>query len=175
MPTAWTLSGLAVELGQDRRTIANRISRHGIKPVGKRGHANTYRLADVVWAAVKDAETEGAAGTADSSATARDETARLTRARANLAEIEEQEKLGLLASVDDCIRAVGAMGIVVKSRSQSLPGRAAPLIHDASKMPEVRKILAEIIREWTDELQRIEDDYVETLDPGLPGRLRRGT
>lgn len=172
-PRAWTLSGLAVEFGQDRRTIASRISRHGIAPVGKQGNAKTYRLADVFEATMRDRETDGARHAQGSTPNnAQAETARLTRARANLAAIEEQEKLGLLSSVDRCVRAVGAMGIVVKSRANNLPGRAAPLIHDASSVPEARKILAELVREWLEELQRIENEYLETLDPGNPGPER---
>lgn len=45
-PRLWTISGLAVELGRDRRTVAKALAR--VPPAGKVGGHDAWRLADAL-------------------------------------------------------------------------------------------------------------------------------
>nr|BDD47098.1 hypothetical protein 15 [Desulfobulbaceae bacterium] len=47
-PQKWSVSGLSVELGRDRRTIDRAIADAHIEPVDKQGKSKLYRMADVV-------------------------------------------------------------------------------------------------------------------------------
>src|SRR3954449_7350596 len=47
-PRLWTISGLAVELGRDRRTIAKALAR--VPPAGRVGGHDAWRMADALQA-----------------------------------------------------------------------------------------------------------------------------
>jgi hypothetical protein len=49
----WTMSGLAVELGWDRRTVAMRCSK--VPPAGEINGAKAWKIADVIRYAMNDA------------------------------------------------------------------------------------------------------------------------
>lgn len=44
----WSISGLAVELRKDKRTIATIIDESQVKPVCKKGKSNLYKMVDIV-------------------------------------------------------------------------------------------------------------------------------
>lgn len=141
----WTLSGLSVELGIDRRTLAKRLE--GLTPasqrrVGKRTE-RYYRMAAVL---EHLANPEG-------------ETLDLTQERAKLARLQSQKieiELGLLRGEVVRMPIVEqhwqGMVAAMRARLLALPARAAAMVSAPEKLQQTTSTLQDLIHEALEEI-----------------------
>ena len=108
----WSISGLSVELGIDRRALAKLLAE--IEPVRISGPSKLYLMAPVVWAMIKRQTGEGNPAA---------EKSRLDRLRADQVEFDLQIKRGEYAPIEMLKFAVGDMAGQIKSIFEGIPKR----------------------------------------------------
>lgn len=132
IPQEWTISGLAVELAIDRRTLAKRLT--GLPPIREQttGAKTTrfYRMADVF---------------AHFAAT---DALDLDHERAILVKLQQERlRLDLAEARGELVRApvIGlhwqAMVAAMRAVLLGIPGRVAPLIAAPTELPKVTELL----------------------------------
>lgn len=140
---AWTISAAAVELAETQRAIGRAVV--GLQPVGRRGKAQTYRLADIV----------GALYRADADGTKRvlaDATSRRAVAQANLTELEVLKQTGQVVAIDVVAAEVGEQLGRVRTRLLAIPHKVAPLVAPETTTRACQQILARAVDEALAEL-----------------------
>lgn len=164
-PQLWSISGLAVEFGLDRRTVAKRLE--NVQPAEGTGRSARYRMAaaaGAIW---------GPAGGGRASESEADEPLDLTAQRARLAKFQA-DKTELEVSVlrgdlipGEIVKATWEDYIAaVRAKLVGLPSTAAPRVAGGS-LREVELELRDLVYQALAELK----DY----DPGdyQPGRGRQ--
>ena len=124
------------------------LSREGVIPKANRGQ---YELIGSVRGYVQYLREQAAkaqAGAPDYAS----ERARFIRARADLAEIEADEKRGSIIAAEDVEAAWIAVLALLRTRLLALPDRLAPLAHDQSTVADTRNLIRAAIREVLDDL-----------------------
>lgn len=97
------------------------------------------------------------------------ETLRLTRAKADKAEIAVELLVGTTASMDAVEQVWGDMVTVFRSRMLGLPGKMAPLLAGKKDPAEVQSLLAEEVKDGLAELASF--DPSEVVNKALPEDL----
>ena len=140
-PKGWSISGLAVELGRDRRTIAAAVAE--LAPVGREGKSALYRLADVLPVLMG----------AGKPTTFEDAKTRKMAAEAELAEAELARVRGSQVPIADTVKVVGEVCIAVRAKCLAVPTRVAPLLVAAERTEATyRALLGAAMREVLNEL-----------------------
>ena len=159
-PRGWSISGLAVELRMDRRTVAARIA--NLQPIGQNARSKLYSLADVV-------EVLTAAAVVDPTSF-EDARTRKMAADAVLAEIEVAKARGDVVSLDVVERVTADEFAAMRAKLLGLPDKMAPLCQTASDIEEVRELLRRCVVEALEELSADDlGDVGIADDPGEPG------
>lgn len=145
------------------------LSREGVIPKANRGQ---YELIGSVRGYVqylRDQATKAQAGAPDYAA----ERARFIRARADLAEMEAEEKRGAVIPAEDVEAAWISVLALLRTRLLALPDRLAPAVHAETSAAGVRDVIRGAIREALEELAetdvRPERDKDARPDPAGDG------
>jgi hypothetical protein len=159
-PRGWSISGLAVELGRDRRTIAAAVA--NLQPCGRNARSTLYRIADVVEVLTAQAVTDP--GSFDDART------RKMAADAVLAEIEVAKARGDVVSLDVVSRIAADDYAALRAKLLGLPDKMAPLCHTEPTVEGKRELLRRCVVEALEELSADEPgDPGFDDDPGEPG------
>ena len=146
-PQEWTISGLSVELGIDRRTIGKRIA--GVKPIRADGKSKYYKMADVVAALFIEP------GTAEKEKIDYyTERARLTKAQADEKELTVKKIEGELVPADQVANAWAKETIAFKQRLLAVPSKVAPHLIGLETAHEVSNIVRNHIKDACSDLAR---------------------
>jgi phage terminase Nu1 subunit (DNA packaging protein) len=124
------------------------LSREGVIPKATRGQ---YELIGSVRGYVRylrDQAAKAQAGAPDYAS----ERARFIRARADLAEMEAEEKRGSVIAAEDVEAAWIAVLALLRTRMLALPDRLAPQLHAEASPASVRDVMRGAIREALEEL-----------------------
>ena len=159
-PKMHSVSSLSVETGIDRRTLARRLAQ--LPPSEKRGRIKYWLLRDVLRYLDTQSPGQVAAPASNGSAEYDEERTRLTRAKADMAELDERERRGELvpvAAVDSFLNTVLSR---VRQGILTLPARVAPKGHDAQTIPELERIVLEDCQQVLEEIAQTKIKFVAT-------------
>ena len=159
-PKLHSISSLSVETGISRRVLAKRLAQ--LPPAEKRGRVQYWLLREVLRHIEQQDAGQVAAPRSNGSAEYDEERTRLTRAKADLAELDERERRGELVPV----AAVDSFLNVVLSRVRqgilTLPARVAPKGYDAQSIPELERIVLEDCEQVLKEIAETKIRFVAT-------------
>ena len=136
----------------------NQLAKDGTLPKAERGR---YELVPVVRAYIKflrDRAVNSDVGADDYAA----QRTRLTKARADMAEMEREQMASSLIPSDDVLDAWETMAGNMRARMLAIPSKAIATVFSAEDVNEAKKILQEAINEALAELSSIE---VKTANP----------
>ena len=102
-----------------------------------------------------------------------EERARLTAARAGLAELDERERQGELVPAAQIERFLSAVFSRVRQGILSLPSRVAPRAFDAKTIPECERLILEACTEALTEISETKIAF-KTIHPGSAGARAAG-
>ncbi len=146
------------------------LSREGVIPKATRGQYDLIGSVRGYVRYLRDQAAKAQAGAPDYAA----ERARFIRARADLAEMEAEEKRGAVIAAGDVEAAWIAVLALLRTRLLALPDRLAPQVHGATTPAAVRDVLRGAVREALEELaetdvrlERDNDDPDPAGDEGL--------
>lgn len=145
----------ALELTERR---VNQLVKDGVLPKTERGR---YELIPVVQAYVKflrEKSVNSDVGADDYAA----QRTRLTKAKADMAEMEKDQMASVLIPASDVGDAWEAMVSNMRARMLAIPSKAVATVFSAEDVNEAKKILQEVINEALAELSSIE---VKTANP----------
>ena len=101
------------------------------------------------------------------------ERARLVKARADLAEMEAAQRRGELLPAPEVTAAWTRIVVLMRARLLALPDKIAPLVHEATTIPEARNTLKDAVHEVLAEIATAEIEV--TFDAaGSPGAADGG-
>ena len=158
------------------------LSREGVIPKAERGQYDLIGSVRGYVRYLRDQALKSQAGAPDYMA----ERARFIRARADLAEMEAQEKRRSLIATDQIEAAWIAVLALLRTRLLALPDRLAPQAFDQSTVGDTRNLIRAAIREVLDDLAQpdieletdndlAEFDHSEGVgDPEADGDSRAG-
>lgn len=157
-PQLWTISGLAVELGIDRRTITRRIK--DVPPGGKKGRHDAWWLADVAPLLIVPQKSERSEELATYQA-------EIAKARAEKLRRENLEAEGELIPKQDVVTATIAVFNHVRAKLLAIPTKAAPSLVLLETPAAIKEHLTEAIYDVLTELAEtkvvgISEDDVES-------------
>ncbi len=146
------------------------LSREGVIPKATRGQYNLIGSVRGYVRYLRDQAARAQAGAPDYAA----ERARFIRARADLAEMEAEEKRGAVIAAEDVEAAWIAVLALLRTRLLALPDRLAPQVQGAATPAAVRDVLRSAVREALEELaetdvrfERNDDELDPAGDAGL--------
>jgi phage terminase Nu1 subunit (DNA packaging protein) len=139
------------------------LSREGVIPKANRGQYDLIGSVRGYVRYLRDQALKAQAGAPDYAA----ERARFIRARADLAEMEAEEKRRSLIAADEIEAAWIAVLALLRTRLLGLPDRLAPQVFDQSTIGDTRTLIRSAIREVLDDLAEPDID-IET-DPETDG------
>lgn len=124
------------------------LSREGVIPKATRGQYDLIGSVRGYVRYLRDQAVSAQAGAPDYAA----ERARYIRARADLAEMEANQRRGSLIAADDAEAAWIAVLALLRTRVLSLPDRLAPQVHDQRSVAGTRNLLRGSLREALEDL-----------------------
>jgi phage terminase Nu1 subunit (DNA packaging protein) len=139
------------------------LSREGVIPKANRGQYDLIGSVRGYVRYLRDQALKAQAGAPDYAA----ERARFIRARADLAEMEAEEKRRSLIAADEIEAAWVAVLALLRTRLLGLPDRLAPQVFDQSTIGDTRTLIRSAIREVLDDLA--EPDIDLETDPETEG------
>lgn len=154
------LSVIAKLLDLSERRV-QQLSREGVIPKSTRGQ---YELIGSVRGYVRylrDQAVKAQAGAPDYAV----ERARFIRARADLAEMDAEEKRGSVIAAGEVEEAWIAVLTLLKTRLLALPDQLAPLAFDQSTVGDTRNLIRRSMREVLDDLAEPDIDFEATDEP----------
>ena len=143
----------------DRRV--QQLSREGVIPKAERGQYDLIGSVRGYVRYLRDQALKAQAGAPDYAA----ERARFIRARADLAEMEAEEKRGYLLAADQVETAWIAVLALVRTRLLALPDRLAPQAFEQSTVGDTRNLIRAAIREVLDDLAQPDIQVDGSLEP----------
>ena len=143
----------------DRRV--QQLSREGVIPKAERGQYDLIGSVRGYVRYLRDQALKAQAGAPDYAA----ERARFIRARADLAEMEAEEKRGSLLAADQVETAWIAVLALVRTRLLALPDRLAPQAFEQSTVGDTRNLIRAAIREVLDDLAQPDIQVDGSLEP----------
>ena len=142
------------------------LSREGVIPRAERGQYDLVGSVRGYVRYLRDQAAKAQAGAPDYAS----ERARFIRARADLAEMEAEERRGALIAAEEIEAAWIAVLALLRTRLLSLPDRLAPLAHAETGLAATRDLIRGGIREALDELAETnvapEPETDRDADPG---------
>lgn len=139
------------------------LSREGVIPKANRGQYDLIGSVRGYVRYLRDQALKAQARAPDYAA----ERARFIRARADLAEMEAEEKRRSLIAADEIEAAWIAVLALLRTRLLGLPDRLAPQVFDQSTIGDTRTLIRSAIREVLDDLA--EPDIDLETDPEIDG------
>jgi phage terminase Nu1 subunit (DNA packaging protein) len=136
------------------------LSREGVIPKAERGQYDLIGSVRGYVRYLRDQATKAQAGAPDYMA----ERARFIRARADLAEMEAQEKRRSLIAADQIEAAWIAVLALLRTRLLALPDRLAPQAFDQSTVGDTRNLIRAAIREVLDDLAQPDIELEADID-----------
>ena len=124
------------------------LSREGVIPRAERGQYDLIGSVRGYVRYLRDQAAKAQAGAPDYAS----ERARFIRARADLAEMEADEKRGGVIAAGEVEAAWIAVLALLRTRILALPDRLAPLAHEQTTVADTRNLIRAAIREVLDDL-----------------------
>lgn len=152
------------------------LSREGVIPKAERGQYDLIGSVRGYVLYLRDQASKAQAGAPDYAA----ERARFIRARADLAEMDAEQKRRALIAADQIEAAWIAVLALLRTRLLALPDRLAPQAFDQSTVGDTRNLIRAAIREVLDDLAQPDidletDPEIDRLtDPETDGGDRPG-
>jgi len=152
------------------------LSREGVIPKAERGQYDLIGSVRGYVRYLRDQAQKAQAGAPDYAA----ERARFIRARADLAEMDAEEKRRSLIAADQIEAAWIAVLALLRTRLLALPDRLAPQAFDQPTVGDTRNLIRAAIREVLDDLAQPEIEFETDLDferiadPEADGESRAG-
>ena len=163
MSTATQPIGVIARLLDLSERRIQQLSREGVIPKAERGQYDLIGSVRGYVRYLRDQALRAQAGAPDYAA----ERARFIRARADLAEMEAEEKRRSLIAADEIEAAWIAVLALLRTRLLALPDRLAPQAFDQSTVGDTRNLIRTAIREVLDDLA--EPDVEFEADPEIDG------
>jgi phage terminase Nu1 subunit (DNA packaging protein) len=163
MSTAIQPIGVIARLLDLSERRIQQLSREGVIPKAERGQYDLIGSVRGYVRYLRDQALRAQAGAPDYAA----ERARFIRARADLAEMEAEEKRRSLIAVDEIEAAWIAVLALLRTRLLALPDRLAPQAFDQPTVGDTRNLIRTAIREVLDDLA--EPDIEFETDPEIDG------
>lgn len=138
------------------------LSREGVIPKAERGQYDLIGSVRGYVRYLRDQATKAQAGAPDYAA----ERARFIRARADLAEMEAEEKRGALIVAEEIEAAWIAVLALLRTRLLALPDRLAPQVFEQSTVGDTRNLIRMTIREVLDDLAQPDVQLEASADIG---------
>lgn len=136
------------------------LSREGVIPKAERGHYDLVGSVRGYVRYLRDQAARAQAGAPDYAA----ERARFIRARADLAEMEAEEKRAALIPADQVEEAWIAVLALLRTRLLGLPDRLAPQAFEQSTVGDTRNLIRAAIREVLDDLAQPDIELEACID-----------
>ena len=136
------------------------LSREGVIPKAERGQYDLIGSVRGYVRYLRDQALKAQAGAPDYAA----ERARFIRARADLAEMEAEEKRRSLIAADQIEAAWIAVLALLRTRLLALPDRLAPQAFEQSTVGDTRNLIRAAIREVLDDLAQPDIDLDADID-----------
>ena len=159
-PQAWSVNGLATELGLDRRTVAKRlalVTPHSLASDG----SPRWRLNDAIKALF---EIGGSRQRIDLD----EARQRKLAAEAQLAELELARQQGLVVAIEDVGVELERCYSAVRSRLMAMPPKLAPLLCPDDPATAQTMIEAVVIEALTELSEGAGDERLAELEGGSP-------
>jgi phage terminase Nu1 subunit (DNA packaging protein) len=170
--SAQPLAVIAKLLDLSERRV-QQLSREGVIPKATRGQYDLVGSVRGYVRYLRDQAAKAQAGAPDYAS----ERARFIRARADLAEMEAEEKRGAVIPAGDVEAAWVAVLALLRTRLLALPDRLATVVHAETSAAGVRDVIRNAIREALEELAetdvRPERDQDAGPDPAGDGGADR--
>ena len=153
------------------------LSREGVIPKAERGQYDLIGSVRGYVRYLRDQALKAQAGAPDYAA----ERARFIRARADLAEMEAEEKRRSLIAAEQIEAAWIAVLALLRTRLLALPDRLAPQAFEQSTVGDTRNLIRAAIREVLDDLAQpdieleVEIDLAGVTDPEADGGESTGS
>jgi phage terminase Nu1 subunit (DNA packaging protein) len=163
MSTATQPIGVIARLLDLSERRVQQLSREGVIPKAERGQYDLIGSVRGYVRYLRDQALRAQAGAPDYAA----ERARFIRARADLAEMEAEEKRRSLIAADEIEVAWIAVLALLRTRLLALPDRLAPQAFDQPTVGDTRNLIRTAIREVLDDLA--EPDIEIETDPEIDG------
>ena len=144
---AQSLAVIAKLLDLSERRV-QQLSREGVIPKATRGQYDLVGSVRGYVRYLRDQAVSAQAGAPDYAA----ERARYIRARADLVEMEANQRRGTLIAADDIEAAWIKVLALLRTRVLALPDRLAPQVHIAANLTEARNLLSVNLREALEDL-----------------------
>lgn len=161
MSTATQPIGVIARLLDLSERRIQQLSREGVIPKAERGQYDLIGSVRGYVRYLRDQALRAQAGAPDYAA----ERARFIRARADLAEMEAEEKRRSLIAADEIEAAWIAVLALLRTRLLALPDRLAPHAFDQPTVGDTRNLIRTAIREVLDDLA--EPDIEFETDPEI--------
>jgi len=142
-----SLAVIAKLLDLSERRV-QQLSREGVIPKATRGQYDLVGSVRGYVRYLRDQAVSAQAGAPDYAA----ERARYIRARADLVEMEANQRRGALIAADDVEGAWIKVLALLRTRVLALPDRLAPQVHSVSSLAETRNLLSVNLREALEDL-----------------------
>lgn len=136
------------------------LSREGVIPKAERGQYDLIGSVRGYVRYLRDQALKAQAGASDYAA----ERARFIRARADLAEMEAEEKRRSLIAAEQIEAAWIAVLALLRTRLLSLPDRLAPQAFDQSSVGDTRNLIRTAIREVLNDLAEPDIEFETEID-----------
>jgi phage terminase Nu1 subunit (DNA packaging protein) len=136
------------------------LSREGVIPKAERGQYDLIGSVRGYVRYLRDQALKAQAGAPDYAA----ERARFIRARADLAEMEAEEKRRSLIAAEQIEAAWIAVLALLRTRLLALPDRLAPQVFEQSTVGDTRNLIRAAIREVLDDLAQPDIELEADLD-----------
>jgi phage terminase Nu1 subunit (DNA packaging protein) len=137
------------------------LSREGVIPKATRGQYDLIGSVRGYVRYLRDQAIKAQAGATDYAA----ERARFIRARADLAEMEAEQRRGSLIAAEQIEAAWIAVLALLRTRLLALPDRLAPRVHEQSTVGDTRNLIRAAIREVLDDLAQPDIELEADTDP----------
>lgn len=141
------------------------LSREGVIPKATRGQYDLVGSVRGYVRYLRDQALRAQAGAPDYAS----ERARFIRARADLAEMEAEEKRGSLIAAEDVETAWIAVLAALRTRLLALPDRLAPRLHAEESPAGMRDLMRGAVREALEELAETDVRPQRDVDPDPAG------
>lgn len=136
------------------------LSREGVIPKAERGQYDLIGSVRGYVRYLRDQALKAQAGAPDYAA----ERARFIRARADLAEMEAEEKRHSLIAAEQIEAAWIAVLALLRTRLLALPDRLAPQVFEQSTVGDTRNLIRAAIREVLDDLAQPDIEFEADID-----------
>ena len=161
MSTATQPIGVIARLLDLSERRVQQLSREGVIPKAERGQYDLIGSVRGYVRYLRDQVLKAQAGAPDYAA----ERARFIRARADLAEMEAEEKRRSLIAAEQIEAAWIAVLALLRTRLLALPDRLAPQAFEQSTVGDTRNLIRAAIREVLDDLAQPDIELEADIDP----------